>query len=387
MKVCRKCKNAVDDDSLFCKFCGQTFVREGRKKTKLPKDIRKLADGSLSGRVMINGQRVRIVAKSETNFIAQIDAYKHGWLDLPNSERGMTVAEAITEYAESRKNRVKPSTFANYEYIRDNRFSELMSVETADVTSETLDMAVERELGLPSRKGSKLSPKTVIDAYNLVVSAIKKQRPDFKPVVALPENPRKFPLILPIDKIVPVIADTDMELPCLLAMQYTLSASEIRGLTKSKSIRDGKIYIVETVVTVGGKSVRMTGDKEPDRPRVFDITPRIQTLIDAIDGDIIEPRSAHALNQRFQRLLRNAGLPEMSFHKLRHVAATVMAEENIPTNVAQERGGWKTDDTMKKVYIHTFTEARKSADEKVNQRVEKAYDCLKITQAASKPLV
>ena len=157
-------------------------------------------------------------------------------------------------------------------------------------------------------------------------------------------------------------------------------------MTKSKSIRDGKLYIVETVVTVDGASVRMTGDKEPDRPRVFDITPRIQTLIDAIDGDIIEPRSAHALNQRFQRLLRNAGQPEMSFHKLRHVAATVMAEENIPTNVAQERGGWKTDDTMKKVYIHTFTEARKTADEKVNQRIEKAYDCSKITQTDRKPL-
>ena len=383
---CRSCKREVDDDSLFCKYCGQTFVREKRKKTKMPKDVRKLSDGSLSGKVMINGQRIRIRAKSEALFIAQIDAYKHGWLELPNKGQDITVAEAITEYAESRKNRVKPSTYANYFYIRDQRFRELMKESVTSVTSEMLDMAVERELGLPSRKGAKLSPKTVIDAYNLVVSAIKKQRPDFKPVVALPENPRKFPLILPIDKLVPVFADTDMELPCLLAMQYTLTASEIRGLTKSKSVRDGKLYVVETVVTVSGKSVRITGDKEPDRPRVFDITPRIQTLIDAIDGDIIEPRSAHALNQRFHRLLRNAGLPEMSFHKLRHVAATVMAEENIPTNIAQERGGWKTDDTMKKVYIHTFTEARKAADEKVNQRIEKAYDYPKFTQAASNPL-
>lgn len=377
MKVCRSCKNRVDDDSLFCKYCGQTFVKERRKKSQLPKDVRKLKDGSLSGQVMVKGRRIRILAKTEAQFLAQMDAYRHGWLELPNVERGMTVAEAITEYAESRRNRVKPSTFANYLYIRDKRFTELMPQEVGDVTSEMLDMAVERELGLPSRKGSKLSPKTVIDAYNLVVSAIKKQRPDFKPVVALPENPRKFPLILPMDVIIPAVADTDMELPCLLAMQYTLSASEIRGLTKSKSIRDGKLYIVETVVSVNGASVRMTGDKEPDRPRVFDITPRIAALISAIDSDTLEPRSAHALNMRFQRLLAYAGLPKMSFHKLRHVAATVMAEENIPANIAQERGGWKTDDTMKKVYIHTFTEARKAADEKVNQRVENAYNSLK----------
>ena len=377
---CRNCKSEVEDGSLYCRFCGEKLLRERKKTSQLPKGIRKLADGSLSGQVMVKGHRIRIHASSEASFLAHMDAYRHGYLPLPdNGKSGMTVAEAITNYADGKKNRVKPSTYANYEYIRDQRFSKLMEMDIAEVDDAALDVAVERELGLPSRKGAKLSPKTVIDAYNLVVTAIKKQRPDFKPSVALPDMPRQFPTILPMETLIPALAGTDIELPALLAMQYTLSASEIRGLTKSKSIRDGKLYIVETVVDVKGVPTRLAGDKEPDRPRVFDITPRIQTLIDAVDGDIIETRSAHALNMRFQRILAQAGLPNMSFHKLRHVAATVMAEENIPANVAQERGGWKTDDTMKKVYIHTFTEARKDADEKVNQRVEKAYDYSKIT--------
>lgn len=380
MKVCRNCKNQVDDDSLFCKYCGQTFVKKKREKSALPKDIRKLADGSLSGKVMVKGQRIRIHAKSEADFIARVDAYKHGWLALPKTDKGMMVAEAVADFAEGRKNRHKASTTANYDYVIRCRFQELMKMDVSEVTSGDLDKAVERELGLPSRKGGTISPKTVIDAYNLVVSAIKKQRPDFKPVVALPDTPRQFPVILPINVLIPVLANTDMELPCLLAMQYAMSASEIRGLTKSKSIRNGKLYIVETVVTVDGSDIRSEGDKEPERARVFDITPRIQSLIDAVSGDVIEPRSAHALNQRFQRILAKAGLPKMSFHKLRHLAASIMAEENIPANIAQERGGWKTDDTMKKVYIHTFSEARKAADEKVVQRIENAYDYPKITQ-------
>ena len=380
---CRNCKMEIEDGSLFCRFCGQKQLKEKRKKSQLPKDIRKLKNGSISGRVMVDGVRVRIVARSEADFLAHADAYRHGYLPLPNKCNGMTVAQAVAEYAESRKNRHKASTSSNYDYIIRCRFKELMEKDVMEVDEDILDKAVERELGLPSRKGGTIAPKTVIDAYNLVISAIKKQRPDFEPVVALPDIPRQFPVVLPMSTVVPVLAGTDMELPGLLAMQYAMSASEIRGLTKSKSIRDGKLYIVETVVDVDGVPVRSAGDKEPDRPRVFDITPRIQALIDQVDGNVIEPRSAHALNERLKRLLRNAGLPEMSFHKLRHIAATVMAEENIPANIAQERGGWKTDDTMKKVYVHTFTEPRKEADERVNQRIEKAYDYPKITQKDS----
>ena len=44
-----------------------------------------------------------------------------------------------------------------------------------------------------------------------------------------------------------------------------------------------------------------------------------------------------------------------------------MAELNIPTNYAQERGGWKTDNTMKNVYTHTFVAGRQKADNEVNE--------------------
>jgi|GEM_PF-5953276 len=61
-------------------------------------------------------------------------------------------------------------------------------------------------------------------------------------------------------------------------------------------------------------------------------------------------------DHRFQHVLKASNLPHMRFHALRHIN---MAEQDIPTNIAQERGGWKTDSVMKSVYTHTFDEAER----------------------------
>ena len=248
------------------------------------------------------------------------------------------------------------------EYIRDKRFESLMSVKLCELTNDKIDRAFEQELAKPSRKGGTLSHKTVNDALNLVKSVLREYYKDLDVTVKSAEVQQSFRFLLPVEEVVEAVVGTDIELPAMLAMWLSLSASEIRGLTKSKSIRDGKLYIVETVVDVKGKAVRKAGGKEELRPRVFNIPPYIQSLIDRVDGDIIETRSAHAINQRFQKVLEQHGKQKMRFHDLRHLNASLMADKNIPTVVAQQRGGWKTDATMKKVYTHAFDQSRREAD-------------------------
>jgi hypothetical protein len=43
-----------------------------------------------------------------------------------------------------------------------------------------------------------------------------------------------------------------------------------------------------------------------------------------------------------------------------------MALLRIPDKYAQERGGWKTDEVMKKVYTQTFSEEREKVDDTVD---------------------
>lgn len=59
--------------------------------------------------------------------------------------------------------------------------------------------------------------------------------------------------------------------------------------------------------------------------------------------------------KKFVRLLEKNGLPHMTFHNLRHINASVMAMLKIPDKYAMERGGWRTDNVMKRVYTHTFS--------------------------------
>ena len=81
-------------------------------------------------------------------------------------------------------------------------------------------------------------------------------------------------------------------------MWMTFTISEIRGFTKSRSIHDGQISVVETVVDINGKPVRKPYGKEEERSRTLDIPPYIMALIDAVDGDVICPLSSQAVNKR-----------------------------------------------------------------------------------------
>jgi integrase len=279
----------------------------------------------------------------------------------------LTLKEACTEYITNRKNlRRSPTTIQGYEKIRDTSFDCIMNKKVAKLTRSDIEKALEIECTRPSRYGEPLAPKTIKNNYSFIASVIKKHRDDLNIEISLPEIKDFVPTIIPPEKIFPIICGTEIELPCLLAMWLSLSMSEIRGLTKSKSIINGQIIISETVVDVKGKATKKAGGKEEKRTRAFDIPPYINDLINAVKTDALVTLSGQAIYKRFSRLLEKNGLPHISFHRLRHISASVGSALNIPTKEMQERGGWKTDYTMKRVYMHTFTENRKLADAKID---------------------
>ncbi len=338
---------------------------------KVP-EPRKLKSGTWFIQLRLNGVSVPVTGRTskECRDAAALIKSEHraGKKIYRRSEK--TLRQAAREYIDRRKGRVSPTTIEGYEKVLRNYFQNILDLPLGKITWEVFDAELSRECNRKSNRGKPFAPKTIKGAFEFYNGILKENNITFDKGFVLPEI-KPTPIQLPsAEEVYNAVKGSPIELSCLLAMWLTMTISEIRGLTKSKSIYKGQISIMETVVDVDGKPVRKAGGKEVKRSRTQDIPPYIQSLIDAVDGDVICPLSSKATNKRLQILLEEAGVKKISFHKLRHISASTMAMLNIPSNYAQEKGGWKTDQVMKQVYTHTFTDARKAADRKMDDRFE-----------------
>ena len=242
-----------------------------------------------------------------------------------------------------------------------------------DMDEELLQEAVNMEARRPSQGRNKkktISAKRLKNEWGLISAVLRKYRSDMNYSVELPPVAERVPELIPAETVMSIVKGTEIELAVLLAAWLSFSMSEVLGLTKSKSISGDYIRITEVVVTVDRKAVRKELAKNQYRNRPHRIPSYIKSLIDQVEGDVIVPMSGRVLYHRWIKLLNDNKLPHMTFHDLRHLNASVMALLKIPDKYAQERGGWKTDQVMKRVYTQTFPEERVKVDNIVDNYFE-----------------
>ena len=130
------------------------------------------------------------------------------------------------------------------------------------------------------------------------------------------------------------------------------------------------------MVVVDHKDVLKPSTKTYESTREIELPKVISDLIDKLpkDQEYITTLSADQLYYQFHAALKRHNLPLMSFHDLRHLNASIMAMLHIPDKYAMERGGWSTDQVMKQIYQHTFSDERKAADEKINNYFNSVYE-------------
>ncbi len=330
---------------------------------KIP-EPKKLPSGSWRIRLRIKGQDVSITRGSRAECIKAAQSAK---LDFLTSEKiaveNITLKDAAEKYIEQAEGRLQASTIQGYKKIVNNQFPQLFNMPLKKINDKVIAEAVSEECKRKSARGKPYSAKTINSGWIFISDILKRENVSFS-IPRLPEIQRKAVQILTAEEVYSAVKGTEIELPCLLAMWLGFTISEIRGFTKSKSISHGQLSVVETVVDIGGKPVRKKEAKEELRARTVKIPDYIMSLISNIEGDVICPLSSQAVNKRLGRLLEKAGLPHISFHKLRHIFASTGASLGVQNNVMQAKGGWKTEYTMTTVYTHVFSADRVEADEK-----------------------
>ena len=279
-----------------------------------------------------------------------------------------TLGEAIDKYIDLKRSVLAPSSIYRYEKIRKRSFQDIMDIPLVRITDNILQEAVNREMErTPLNRSGTVSPKTVQNEYGLIASTLRRYRPDHYFAVDLPKKARRIRTLPLPENVYTAVYGSQIELPVLLAMWLSFTMSEVRGLTKSKSIDGDYITIREVLVHVGGEDIRKDLAKEITRNRRHRMPEYIKNLIDQVEGDVIVPISEKALSYRFRKCMEKNGMPGITFHDLRHINASMMAMLKIPDKYAQDRGGWKTDHIMKSVYTEVFSEERQRVDALVDE--------------------
>ncbi len=274
----------------------------------------------------------------------------------PESE--YTVKQAVEKYIAMRSNILSPTTIAGYKKIVECNLQGIMDIKIKKLKQDDIQAAVNTD-------ALTLKPKTISNAHTLLSSVLKVYKPFMRLTTALPQKQKQFKELPSPQAIFKAVRNTDIELAALLAMWLSFTVSEIKGLMKS-DIKDGVLTLRRVMVDVDGKSVVKDQMKEYERSRRHVVPPYIMSLIDACGDGYLVPLGRHQIIRRLTQHLKDHNVPHITFHDLRHVNASVMHLLHIPDKYAMERGGWKTDATMKAVYQNVFTEERLEVDKKIN---------------------
>lgn len=352
--VCKNCKRGIEEDSIFCKWCGEKQIRERRKKTevRVPKP-RRLTSGKWFAQVMVDGTRVPVSGDTEAEYRAKAVAIKTGLLEAKKSPKVKTLTSAIDDYISEKKAVLSPETIRGYKVVQRNRFPELMQMDIHKIRSQDVQAAI-------NEASKTLAPKTVKNAWGLIHPILK----DFGIDVRLPQMVQKERPYLDPDQIktfCAAVEGTDIEIPALMAL-LSLRRSEIFGLEWADiDLENDVIHVRQTMVydENGKKVVKQTTKNVTSRRDVPILIDQLRTALKKARGEgAVMKMAPNTLYRKINRVCEKYGLPLVGIHGLRHSYASLSASLGIPVHVSMRIGGWANDATMKRIYVHVLESDR-----------------------------
>lgn len=355
---CKKCKRDIEDNSVFCNWCGTRQIAES--VVKLPKPTHN-ANGTWSAQVMVNGKRVRVTADTEKDYYAKAAAIKAELIeaDKPNNK---LVSVAVEEYIQAREGIISASTIDGYKRKAKYNLQDLYSLRIKDLTLQV----VQNSINLDAKV---YAGKTIRSAWALISAATGVK---FDKLILPSAKPIKKPPTYSVGEIQSIVLELSkyggqVECAGLLAMWLSLRRSEIMGL-KWSDIGTDCIHVRGARVYDEHHKLVEKQTKTELSERTIPCDEYILTRINALphDADTVFTISTSGLWEGINKVCKAAGVAHGYLHGFRHTNATVMEYLGVPSLYANRRGGWANDHVRKNTYTDTMTEGDKEQAKKID---------------------
>lgn len=360
-------------------------------------NIHKRSDGRWEGRYISGrNEQGKAIYRSvyARNFADCYEKLKLARCDLLPTSKPMIVDELFSVWLQSRKNKVKQSTFVNYRSLYKSYLSERFGAVRVDsLNTFMLDRFVAELLQCGGNHEQGLSPVTVQSIIILLRSILEYGEkeydlPNAAKNVSLPRSTSQEVTVFDqyeIKRICSSVVTGDCcELGILLALFTGLRIGEICALTwEDIDVSQRLIHVRKTLFRIDNpeqtypKTVVITDTpKSKHSIRSVPIPTFMYGIISRMkqsrtDNDFFLTCSPHnteprTYSMRYRTFLKRLGIPYRSFHALRHTFATECIKSGVDVKTLSELLGHSSVKITLDRYVHSDMELKR-------QQLEKLY--------------
>lgn len=356
------CGREIDDDSIYCKWCGEKQIRDRKKKDEIsvPKP-RRLKSGAWN--IELRAEGASITEPTPELCQAKARAIRAGFIQQKRAAPGITFSQAIDKFIADQYNTLSPSTIRGYRSIQKNRLPRVMSAP--------MGAAINWQAEFDKMVGD-YAPKTIRNTWGLITAILRYFHQPIPSIKISRKKSASRPFLEPSEILVflDAIKGDSCEVAFLLGL-HSLRLSEIQALRKDTHIDLEKKLIHVSGATVPDEHhqlVTRSENKTEESERTVPIMiPRLYELLAALpDGsDPVVSASRSTIYKHIKKIAADNGLPPISEHCLRHSFVSLSYHLRLSETEVMEMGGWSDSHTVHKIYLHLAKKDRMKAETKM----------------------